>query len=148
MSEAMNIPDTIFTRDEVLAFIAADRASASRSTPEGWVCVPRDATLEMIRAGCENREGPTPFEAYRPSEVDAIYADMVAAAPALTANQAAEAPPVAPTDAELDELARQWANGAPIVLCYDGNGRPIDGWEFSMPRFRSAVRAALNKEPK
>lgn len=49
----------------------------------------------------------------------------------------------APTDAQLDELARQWSHGAPIVLCYDGESRPIDGLEFSLPRFRSAVRSAL-----
>lgn len=46
---------------------------------EGFVLVPREPTQEMIYAGYENREGPTPFAAYRPSEVAAIYQDMVAA---------------------------------------------------------------------
>ena len=50
---------------------------------------------------------------------------------------------MAPTDDQLDELARQWADGDAVVLRYDGEGRPVYGWQFSLPRFRNAVRAAL-----
>lgn len=63
--------------------------------------------------------------------------------PAQVGTSGASAEVAALTDAAIDELARQWANGSPVVLCYDGEDRPIDGWEFSMPRFRSAVRSAL-----
>src|SRR3954469_17309258 len=43
--------------------------------------VPVEATEAMICAGYENREGPTPYRAYQPSEVAAIYSDMLDAAP-------------------------------------------------------------------
>lgn len=142
----MNIPDTICTRDEVLAFIAADRAArtitvtvrrlvfirqagrivahleteddipddkiadvfrralgvgASRVTPEGdriakLEAALRDAELalfggaNMLNAICETDETMD-----RRKAANRLSAARMAAISALTANQAAEAPPVA-----------------------------------------------------
>ena len=51
------------------------------AVPTGWKLVPIEPTTEMLKAGCENCDGPTPYAAYRPSEVGEIYRDMLAAAP-------------------------------------------------------------------
>ena len=86
----------LYTGSQMHAYLLADRSARAPTLASGdMVIVPWEPTLEMLRAGCENREGPTPFEAYRPSEVGAIYRDMITAAPAtslLASNQKAEMP--------------------------------------------------------
>jgi hypothetical protein len=85
------------TRDRIVETLQAFTTPKSPQAVEsqgqvqkGWKLVPIEPTMEMLAAGYENREGPTPYAAYRPSEVGAIYQDMIAAAPDRTATPAGE----------------------------------------------------------
>lgn len=135
------------------AAIAADRQSASRATPEGCVLVPRELTEEMLVSAC--KAGHWHITKYSIRDVRAAYAAMIAAAPALTANQAAEAPPVAVEATKAVEIIGKLSK-LPIYRHNEIDGEESDGtpryWRerpfVSLRQAERIIREALNKEPK
>lgn len=84
--------------------------------PEQWQLVPKVATVEMLFAGGNNRESGKDYEAYRPSECDAIYRDMLAVAPQHESQW--QDISTAPKDADTPILGLS-KQGSMYVICYD-----------------------------